>query len=85
MFMRYCMKQSPSKHKKSIDTSLMIVGVFAIVMQLSLLFQIACISSAHALSYDFNCIIRWANKSGGPHANKCGGARSSQALNNNIK
>ena len=41
-----------------------IVGIFAIVMSLSILFQIGIIAPAHALSHYFNCIIRAANKSG---------------------
>ena len=45
-------------------TTLTIAGIFAIVMSLSLLFQISSIASAHALSHYFNCIIRGANKSG---------------------
>jgi hypothetical protein len=36
----------------------------AIVISLSILFQIGSITSAHALSHYFNCIIRGANKSG---------------------
>ena len=36
----------------------------AIVISLSILFQIGSITSAHALSHYFNCIIRGANKRG---------------------
>ena len=60
--------QLPSKpNKKSTTkatTTLTMAGIFAIVMSLSLLFQISSIASAHALSHYFNCIIRGANKSG---------------------
>jgi hypothetical protein len=67
MFMQHTKKQlSSSKHKKSTTTSttLTIAGIFAIVMSLSILFQIGSLYSAHALSHYFNCIIRGANKSG---------------------
>src|SRR5919202_3938633 len=68
MFMHHSEKQlSSSTHKKSTttaNTTLTIVGIFAIVMSLSILFQIGSLSSAHALSHYFNCIIRGANKSG---------------------
>ena len=69
MFMQYTNKKqlsSSSKHKKSSTTSttLTIAGMFAIVVSLSILFQIGSLSSAHALSHYFNCIIRGANKSG---------------------
>jgi hypothetical protein len=67
MFMQYTKKQlSSSTHKKSSTTSttLTIAGIFAIVMSSSILFQIGSLSSAHALSHYFNCIIRGANKSG---------------------
>ena len=60
MFMQYCKEILP-KDKKSAMT---IAGIFAIVMSLSILFQIDSLSSAHALSHYFNCIIRGANKSG---------------------
>ncbi len=60
--------QLPSKPNKKYTTkattTLTIAGIFAIVMSLSLLFQISSITSAHALSHYFNCIIRGANKSG---------------------
>jgi 2-phospho-L-lactate guanylyltransferase (CobY/MobA/RfbA family) len=49
---------------KTATTTLTIATIFAIVMSLSLLFQIGTIASAHALSHYFNCIIRGANKSG---------------------
>jgi hypothetical protein len=58
---------SSKPNKKSTTkatTTLTIAGIFAIVMSLSLLFQISSIASAHALSHYFNCIIRNANKSG---------------------
>ena len=58
---------SSSTHKKSTtttNTTLTIAGIFAIIMSLSILFQIGSLSSAHALSHYFNCIIRGANKSG---------------------
>src|SRR5919199_1665857 len=68
MFMHHSEKQlSSSTHKKSTttaNTTLTIVGIFAIVMSLSILFQIGSLSSAQALSHYFNCIIRGANKSG---------------------
>ena len=66
MFMQYCKKQLSSKYKKSrtAAATLSIATIFAIVMSLSLLFQIGSITSAHALSHYFNCIIRGANKSG---------------------
>src|ERR1041385_2311996 len=66
MFMQYCKKQLSSKFKKSTTAAatLSIAAIFAIVMSLSLLFQIGSITSAHALSHYFNCIIRGANKSG---------------------
>ena len=67
MFMHHSEKQlSSSTHKKSTitATTLTIAGIFAIVMSLSILFQIGSITSAHALSHYFNCIIRGANKSG---------------------
>jgi hypothetical protein len=70
MFMQHTNKKqlssSSSKHKKSSTTSttLTIAGIFAIVMSLSILFQIGSLYSAHALSHYFNCIIRGANKSG---------------------
>ena len=59
--------QLQSRHNKKstrVTTALTIAGVFAIVMSLSLLFQIGTAASAHALSHYFNCIIRGANKSG---------------------
>jgi hypothetical protein len=60
--------QLPSKHNKksttTAATTLTIAGIFAIVMSLSLLLQIGAMTSAHALSHYFNCIIRNANKSG---------------------
>jgi hypothetical protein len=64
--MQYCKKQLSSKYKKSrtAAATLSIAAIFAIVMSLSLLFQIGSITSAHALSHYFNCIIRGANKSG---------------------
>jgi hypothetical protein len=58
MFMHYSNNEL-SKHKKST-----IASIFAIVMSLSILFQIGSLYSAHALSHYFNCIIRGANKSG---------------------
>ena len=68
MFMHHSEKQlSSSTHKKSTTTTattMTIAGIFAIVMSLSILFQIGSLSSAHALSHYFNCIIRGANKSG---------------------
>jgi hypothetical protein len=67
MFMQHTKKQlSSSTHKKSTTTSttLTMAGIFAIVMSLSILFQIGSLYSAHALSHYFNCIIRGANKSG---------------------
>ena len=68
MFMQHSNKKqlSSSTRKKSPTTSttLTIAGIFAIVMSLSILFQIGSLSSAHALSHYFNCIIRGANKSG---------------------
>ena len=69
MFMQYSNKKqlSSSTHNKSTTTAtttLTIAGIFAIVMSLSILFQIGSLSSAHALSHYFNCIIRGANKSG---------------------
>ena len=58
-------KQLSSTRKKSTTpTTLTIAGIFAIVMSLSILFQIGSLSSAYALSHYFNCIIRGANKSG---------------------
>jgi hypothetical protein len=92
MFMQYCKKQLPSKHKKStIATTLTIAGIFAILMSLSILFQIGSLSSAHALSHYFNCIIRGANKSGAvtlTNVETCydkvfKGANTNQALDNN--
>ena len=60
--------QLQSKYNKKATTTsattLTIAGIFAIVMSLSLLFQIGTIASAHALSHYFNCIIRGANRSG---------------------
>ena len=58
--------QLQSKYRKSTTAAatLSIATIFAIVMSLSLLFQIGSITSAHALSHYFNCIIRGANKSG---------------------
>jgi hypothetical protein len=66
MFMQYYKKQLSSKYKKSTTaaTTSTIATIFAVVMSLSLLFQIGSITSAHALSHYFNCIIRGANKSG---------------------
>ena len=68
MFMQHSNKKqlSSSTRKKSPTTSttLTIAGIFAIVMSLSILFQIGSLSSAHALSHYFNCIIRGADKSG---------------------
>jgi len=66
MFMQDCKKQLSSKYKISgtAAATLSIAAIFAIVMSLSLLFQIGSITSAHALSHYFNCIIRGANKSG---------------------
>jgi hypothetical protein len=66
MFMQYYKKQLSSKNKKSTTaaTTSTIATIFAVVMSLSLLFQIGSITSAHALSHYFNCIIRGANKSG---------------------
>src|ERR671938_2026343 len=68
MFMHHSEKQlSSSTHKKSTTTTattMTIAGIFAIVMSLSILFQIDSLSSAHALSHYFNCIIRGADKSG---------------------
>lgn len=58
-------RQLQSKYRKSRTArNLSIATIFAIVMSLSLLFQIGSITSAHALSHYFNCIIRGANKSG---------------------
>ena len=58
-------RQLQSKYRKSRTArTLSIATIFAIVMSLSLLFQIGSITSAHALSHYFNCIIRGANKSG---------------------
>jgi hypothetical protein len=61
-------RQLPSKYNKKATTgypiTLTIAGIFAIVMSLSILFQINTITSAHALSHYFNCIIRGANRSG---------------------
>ena len=60
-------KQLSSSTRKKLpttSTTLTIAGIFAIVMSLSILFQIGSLSSAHALSHYFNCIIRGANKSG---------------------
>ena len=64
--MQYYKKQLSSKNKKSTTaaTTSTIATIFAVVMSLSLLFQIGSITSAHALSHYFNCIIRGANKSG---------------------
>ena len=68
MFMQHSNKKqlSSSTRKKSptTPTTLTIAGIFAIVMSLSILFQIGSLSSAHALSHYFNCIIRGADKSG---------------------
>jgi hypothetical protein len=59
-------RQLQSKYRKSRTSAntLTIATIFAIVMSLSLLFQIGTIASAHALSHYFNCIIRGADKSG---------------------
>ena len=58
-------RQLQSKYRKSRTArTLSIATIFVIVMSLSLLFQIGSITSAHALSHYFNCIIRGANKSG---------------------
>ncbi|HJT46542.1 MAG TPA: hypothetical protein VJ729_00050 [Nitrososphaeraceae archaeon] len=61
-----CQLSSKANRKSTTKTTttLTIAGIFAIVMSLSLLFQISSIASAHALSHYFNCIIRNANKSG---------------------
>jgi hypothetical protein len=68
MSMQYNKKrQLLSKCKKPTTASaatLTAAGIFAIVMSLSLLFQIGTITSAHALSHYFNCIIRRANRGG---------------------
>ena len=65
MFMHHSNKTqlSSTRKKSTTATTLTIAGIFAIVMSLSILFQIGSLSSAHALSHYFNCIIRGANKS----------------------
>ena len=64
MFMQHSNKKQLSSSTRKKSTTLTISGIFAIVMSLSILFQIGSLYSAHALSHYFNCIIRGANKSG---------------------